>query len=59
MGKKFLKALTLHGDVLVIFTSYGFSQKSSNRSAQIELEKKLKSMINAVKIVKSSRDESY
>ena len=59
VGKKFLKALTLHGDVLVIFTSYGFSQKSSNRSAQIELEKKLKSMINAVKIVKSSRDKSY
>ena len=41
------------------FTSYGFSQKSSNRSAQIELEKKLKSMINAVKIVKSSRYKSY
>ena len=59
VGKKFLKALTLHGDILVIFTSYGFSQKSSNRSAQIELEKKLKSMINAVKIVKSRLDKSY
>ena len=52
-GKKFWKALTLYDNVLITFTTYGFSKKASNRSAHSDLEKKLKSMINAVKIIKN------
>ena len=58
-GKKFWKALALHENILIIFTSYGFSQKSSNHSAQIELEKKLKSITQSIKISRIDPDKSY
>ena len=58
-GKKFWKALALRENILIIFTSYGFSQKASNNSAQIELEKKLKSITQAIKISKNDSEKSY
>jgi hypothetical protein len=58
-GKKFWKALALHENILIIFTSYGFSKKSSNHSAQIELEKKLKSITQSIKISRIDPDKSY
>ena len=59
IGKKFWKALALRENVLIILTSYGFSQKSSNHSAQIELEKKLKSITQSIKISKFDLGKSY
>ena len=58
-GKKFWKALALRENVLIILTSYGFSQKASNHSAQIELEKKLKSITQSIKISKNDPEKSY
>ncbi len=59
MGKRFWKALTLRENILIIFTSYGFSQKSSNYSAHRELEKKLKAITKSITISKFDLEKLY
>ena len=58
-GRKFWKALTLNDGILIVFSSYGFSKNSKNRSAQRVLENKLKSIIDGVTVVKYDLEKSY
>ena len=58
-GKSFFKALTLRNNVLITVTSYGFSQKPTNREAHRELENKLKAVIKSIKIFESDSSVSF
>ena len=51
-GSKFWKALSLYDNILISTSAYGFSKKISNYSSYRELEKKLKSIVNSIKINK-------
>ncbi len=57
-GKNFWKAFKVKEDILMILTTYGFSQKTSNLTASKDLERKLKAMINSISIVKSDPNKS-
>ena len=57
-GSKFWKALSLYENILISTSAYGFSKKNSNYSSYRELEAKLKSVINSIKIIKNTKKSS-
>ena len=57
-GSKFWKALSLYDNILISTSTYGFSKKNSNYSSYRELEEKLKSVVNSIKIIKSTKKSS-
>ncbi|MFL2801297.1 MAG: hypothetical protein ACJ0DD_00850 [Paracoccaceae bacterium] len=57
-GSRFWKALSLHDNILISTSAYGFSKKNSNHLSYKELEDKLKSVVNAIEINKIKKDSS-
>ena len=57
-GSKFWKALSLYDNILISTSTYGFSKKNSNYTSYRELEEKLKSVVNSIKIIKSTKKSS-
>jgi len=53
-GSKFWKALSLYDNILISTSAYGFSKRNSNYSSHRQLEEKLKSVVNSIKIKKST-----
>ena len=57
-GSKYWKALSLYDNILISSSAYGFSKKNSNHSSYRELEEKLKSVVNSIKIIKNTKNSS-
>lgn len=52
ISNKFWKTLGLYENIMISTSAYGFSKKTSNYSSYKDLEKKLSSVVNSIKITK-------